>query len=145
MSALRHKGSCLCGAVQISAVIGEKSITACHCGQCRRWTGGGPYFSTSVSDARLEGEDHVAIYSASEWGERGYCRSCGTTLFWKMKGKPLNSLAAGLFDDQSALKVTGEIFTDRRACWHAEWPDASQSTEAQEIAKLDAVLKQASE
>ncbi|MEM7544904.1 MAG: GFA family protein [Pseudomonadota bacterium] len=137
----RKTGSCLCGLVRVEAVIDASSITACHCGQCRRWTGGGPYFSTGVSDVRIDGEDQIAIFAASEWGERGYCRSCGTTLFWRMKGKPLNNLAAGLFDDQSGLAVRQEIFVDRRPHWQSPWDGASQSTEAEEYAKLEAALK----
>lgn len=130
----RKSGACLCGAVQISAEIGPRNIAACHCGQCRTWTGGGPYFSTSVENVKIEGENHIGIYAASEWGERGFCKTCGTTLFWKMKGRPVHNLAAGLFHDQSDLAVTEEIFCDRRADWHVPWPDAKQSTEAQELA-----------
>jgi len=124
--------------VKVSAVIGARNIVACHCGQCRRWTGGGPYFSTDVTDVQIDGEAHVAIFAASAWGERGFCRNCGTTLFWKVKDGPVTNLAAGLFDDQAGLKVTEEIFVDCRAHWHSGWSDAAQSTEAEEIAKFEA-------
>ena len=134
----RKTGSCLCGAVRVSAEIGPRKVVACHCGQCRKWTGGGPYFSTSVINPVIEGEDSVGVYAASEWGERGFCKTCGATLFWKMKDKPVHNLAAGLFDDQSDLTVTEEIFCDRRADWHVSWPDAAQSTEAEEFAKFAA-------
>ncbi|MEO1613633.1 MAG: GFA family protein [Pseudomonadota bacterium] len=76
------------------------------------------------------------MFVASEWGERGFCKTCGTTLFWKMKGRPVHNLAAGLFDDQSDLAVTTEIFCDRRAEWQTPFPGAKQSTEAQEQALL---------
>ncbi|MEL6792155.1 MAG: GFA family protein [Pseudomonadota bacterium] len=132
----RQSGSCLCGAVRVSAEIGPRKIAACHCGQCRTWTGGGPYYSTSVVDPVIEGEEHIGIFVASEWGERGFCKTCGTTLFWKMKGRPVHNLAAGLFDDQSDLAVTTEIFCDRRAEWQTPFPGAKQSTEAQEQALL---------
>lgn len=141
MTGARATGACLCGAVRVDAVIGDALITACHCGQCRRWTGGGPYFSTAVTDARIEGEESVGLHRASDWGERGFCRHCGTTLFWKMKDRPIHNLAAGLFDDQSGLEVTQEIFADRRPHWHTGWPDAPQSTEADELAKLNAYLE----
>lgn len=141
MTALRKSGACLCGAVRVSAVLGARNIVACHCGQCRRWTGGGPYFSTDVADVEIDGEDHIAIFAASEWGERGFCRDCGTTLFWKMKNGPISNLAAGLFDDQSDLAVSEEIFADRRAPWHVSWDGAAQSTEAAELAKFAAATQ----
>ena len=37
---VKASGHCLCGAVKISASQASKSIGACHCGMCRRWTGG---------------------------------------------------------------------------------------------------------
>lgn len=135
------KGQCLCGAVQVSAKLkGAPGIQACHCGQCRRWTGGSPYLCVWVEGLSFEGEDNIARYHASDWGERGFCRTCGTTLFWAMQGKIPDSIAVGLLDDQSGLTVTEEIFTDRRAGWLPVWKGASQSTEAEQIEKFDAYM-----
>ena len=44
-------GRCLCGAVTVRAELKSPEIGACHCGQCQRWTGGGPYFAASVDGA----------------------------------------------------------------------------------------------
>ena len=84
------------------------------------------------------GEDRIAAYHASAWGERGFCAACGTTLFWKMQDKTARSIAVGTLDDQSGLAVTEEIFVDHRPSWLRPWPGAVQSTEAEEKAKLDA-------
>lgn len=135
----RRTGQCLCGAVKVSAVIGTH-LQACHCVQCQRWTGGGPYLAVPVSDLEVTGEDRIKAYHASEWGERAYCGTCGSTVFWKMQGKPARSMAVGLLDDQSGLCVTEEIFVDYRPVWLTPFEGASQSTEAEEKAKLDAYL-----
>lgn len=135
------QGQCLCGKVTMRGrPLGEAHVQACHCGQCRRWTGGSPFLCVPIEDVSIDGAEHIERYHASEWGERGFCRTCGTTLFWSMKGKAPNSIAVGLLEDQSGLRVTEEIFTDRRAPWQPAWDGASQSTEAQEFAKLNAYM-----
>lgn len=114
---------------------------ACHCEQCQRWAGGSPLFSVSAkSDVSVTGE--VATYRASTWGERAFCRICGTTLWWKMQGGAITGVAPGLFAGQDAFNtVSKEIFVDHRASWQAPVDGASQSTEAQEQAKLEAYLR----
>lgn len=78
-----HEGSCLCGAVRFEIHGDLKAPDACHCVQCRKWSG--HYFaSTDVPRAavRVEGEDAVAWYRSSEKVRRGFCSRCGSSLFW---------------------------------------------------------------
>lgn len=136
----RVTGKCLCGAVEISGDMAAPEIQACHCEQCQIWTGGSPYYVVRISDAQISGEDHIGHYHASEHGERGFCKTCGATLYWRMQGAPVTSMAAGLLAGRTGLRVTHEIFVDRRADWQPPFDGASQSTEAQEFAKLDEYL-----
>ena len=136
-----REGSCLCGAVRVRAALDGDGMGACHCTQCQRWTGGGPYLHVDVAEMRIDGKEAVRIYRASDWGERAFCGVCGSTLWWRMQGKPIASIAAGLLDDQSALTVGTEIFVDTRPGWLPPFEGASQSTEAEEQAKLAAFLE----
>lgn len=134
-------GQCLCGAVSITGTFSDQ-IGACHCRQCQQWTGGGPLLSVDVAgDVTVTGAENIRSYKASPWGERCSCATCGSTLWWKMADKDISSVTVGLFDDQSVFHVASEIFTDYRPGWLPHWPDASQSTEAQEHAKLAAYMK----
>ena len=54
-----------------------------------------------------------------------------------MQGEVPRTLAAGLLDDQSGMRVTEEIFVDYRPGWLPPFEGAAQSTEAQEMAKLE--------
>ncbi len=135
----QRAGGCLCGAVRIAAAA-DPAVQACHCVQCQRWTGGGPLLSVRVHDLQITGQDCIGTYHASTWGERAFCKICGSTLYWRMQGKPVAYVALGLFDDQSAFAVREEIFTDHRPGWLPPWAGASQSTEAEEIAKLKSHL-----
>lgn len=137
MSTNRRSGQCLCGAVKFSAEV-EGGVQACHCVQCQRWTGGGPLFVVRVHNLAIEGQNAIGAYHASHWGERATCKTCGSTLYWKMQGADPDFLAVGLLDDQSGLTVAEEIFVDYRPDWLPPFAGASQSTEAQEQAKLKA-------
>ncbi len=132
-------GQCLCGAVTFRGDVAP-GIQACHCVQCQRWTGGGPLMSVRVRDLEITGEDAIHAYRASDWGERAFCGTCGSTLYWRMQGRPIAYVAVGLLDDQSGLAVTEEIFVDHRPGWLKPWDGANQSTEAEEMAKLEEFL-----
>lgn len=141
MTNLQRSGGCLCGAVRFTCQLTSTGLQACHCVQCQRWTGGGPLFNVHVDMVDFEDDSAVGRYHASDWGERCFCTTCGSTLCWKMQDKPTRSLAVGLLDDQSGLTMTEEIFVDRRPDWLPKWTEAKQSTEAEEFAKLKDYLK----
>ncbi len=137
----KRDGACLCGAVRIAGDF-DDTLQACHCGMCQTWTGGGPLYAVRVKgDLQITGLEATQSYCASKWGERVFCGTCGANLWWKMQGKPVSFVAPGLFAGQGGLTLSEEIFVDHRAAWMAEAPGASQSTEADEKAKLEAYLK----
>ena len=99
-----HQGSCLCGAVRFSAHGPLRGVIYCHCSQCRKQTG--HYFAgTNVLTDHLSvtGQDHVTWYAASPDALRGFCRTCGSTLFWKAHNYPYTSILAGSFNGASGL------------------------------------------
>ena len=107
----QHGGSCLCGAVRFSARGKLREVIACHCWQCRKQTGL-YYAATNVRDADLavEGTDDVTWYRSSPEASRGFCRVCGSALFWKMEGYDYTSIMAGAFDQPTRLTMGYHIF-----------------------------------
>lgn len=106
-----HTGHCLCGAVRFRTVGKLRDVIACHCTQCRRQSGHF-YAATNVNDEGLtvEGGDNVTWYRASETASRGFCRTCGSALFWKADGLDYTSIMAGTFDQPTGLKIGVHIF-----------------------------------
>lgn len=106
-----NTGSCLCGAVRFRTRGTLREVVACHCSQCRKQTGL-YYAATNVSlDAfELDGEDNLTWYVASPYAKRGFCRTCGSALFWKAEGADHISIMAGSFDGQPGLKMAYHIF-----------------------------------
>lgn len=104
-------GKCLCGMVRFSTVGPVREIVYCHCSQCRRQTGL-YYAATNVPLDRItvSGSEAVSWYRASPDAERGFCRQCGSALFWRRGGDDYISVMAGAFDQPSSLRSGYHIY-----------------------------------
>ena len=104
-------GGCLCGAVRYAAEGPFRPIVMCHCTQCRRMTGH-VMAATAAKRAgfRLLAEDGLGWYEASAHARRGFCKRCGSTLFWEGDGHDCISIAAGTLDESSGLAIACHIF-----------------------------------
>jgi hypothetical protein len=113
------RGSCLCGAVRFS-VNGElEGGDACHCIQCRKHSG--HYFaSTDIPKAafKIDGEDQLAWYQSSDRVRRGFCRSCGSSLFWDPMASEKIAVAMGAFDDPTGTRLHMHIFTSEKGDYY---------------------------
>jgi hypothetical protein len=105
------KGSCLCGGVAFEITGPMRPVVACHCSQCRKQSGHFAAF-TACNDAHLQfdGKDTLAWYRASDSAQRGFCHVCGSLLFWKGDGRDYTSVAAGVLDGATGLKIEGHIY-----------------------------------
>lgn len=108
------EGKCLCGKVKVEITEAPKSFSACHCLSCRTWTGGvfmsidpGKYF-------KFSGEEFVGRFSSSAWAERGFCKECGSHLFFRMKKSDHYFFMLGLFGDQIAPVFEEQQYIDEK-------------------------------
>ncbi len=107
-------GKCLCGAVTFKADIATRNVDVCHCGMCRRWAGG-PFIGISHDgDVTFEGAENIGVYKSSEWGERAFCKVCGSALYWRLAASDHYSFSAGALEDQSQLTLAQQIFIDEK-------------------------------
>ena len=107
-------GKCLCGAVSIIAEEVKPQVGACHCGMCRKW-GGRPLLAVDCgSEVTISDEELVHRYQSSEWAERGFCKSCGTHLFYRLKPNNQYIVPVDLFDGLSKLEFDHQIFIDEK-------------------------------
>ena len=113
------KGSCLCGAVRFTVEGELPGPDACHCVQCRKHSG--HYFaSTDVPKAALtvEGEDELAWYHSSERVRRGFCRVCGSSLFWDPVQSEKIAVAMGAFDEPTGTRLHMHIFVAQKGDYY---------------------------
>jgi hypothetical protein len=114
-----RSGGCLCGAVRFEAVLTSLEFGACHCEMCRRWTGSALLGITMPEgNVTWHGAQHIAKAQTSSWAERGWCRDCGSNLYFKVTAdtpyKGDIELPIGLLDDASGLTMTNEIYIDHK-------------------------------
>jgi hypothetical protein len=117
-----HKGSCLCGAVTFEVCGDLGPVEACHCEGCRKWTGHA-LFSTEVPRAALtlHGEEDVAWYASSEKVRRGFCRLCGSSLFFDPIDREKHAwigIAMGAFEKPTGTKMGLHIFTAEKGDYY---------------------------
>jgi hypothetical protein len=123
------EGGCLCGGVRFSAKPPTLFCCHCHCAWCRKAHGAAFVTWFGVRDEAFSltrGAETVRWYRSSEKSERGFCPTCGTTMFFRStlaQGEMHIALACadGPIDRAPHLHV----FFEARAPWvttHDELP-----------------------
>ncbi len=130
-----RRGHCLCGGVTITARQAASDVGACHCKMCRRW-GGGPFMEIDCgADVEFEGEEKIAVFDSSQWAERGFCRNCGTHLFYRIKSSRQHMVPVGLFEDEAGLAFKGQVFIDEKPGYYA-FANETQNLTGEELFKM---------
>lgn len=115
------KGSCLCGGVAYRVDGPVQDASHCYCTMCRKQHGAaaGSYANVANADFAIErGADLVTEYASSAAGRRGFCRVCGSTLYWRSLAQPDDmSVTLGTLDPGYDGPVQREIYTDTKPAW----------------------------
>ena len=107
MTRAKTTGGCLCGAVRYEIEGPLPSPSACHCTQCRRQHGALGIYTLAPADRyKIKGKRHVAWYESSPGTKRGFCRICGSKLFWERAG---SDQLEEPFEPRRAWRGTGPL------------------------------------
>jgi hypothetical protein len=99
-------GGCQCGAVRFRVQKLRSNPHVCYCRMCQKATGN--------LFAALVGVKHPDLswtrgtpseFSSSDQAARGYCRDCGTSLYYRSIGGPHVSLSIGSFDEPHRIPL----------------------------------------
>lgn len=108
------KGRCMCGAVHFVAKKASDRVGACHCGMCRRWTGGPLLAVDCGDDVTFDGKDNISVYDSSSWAERGFCKKCGSHLYYRLKQHNQYIIPVGALDNPGAMVFDHQIFIEEK-------------------------------
>lgn len=109
-------GGCQCGAVRYSVGGPLRDVVNCHCGMCRREHGAfGPYSKAKKVNITVTKDDGLAWYQSSDIARRGFCRLCGSSLFWEPFEFDATGIVAGSLDGPTGLKTMGHIFVAEKS------------------------------
>ncbi|MBL4851705.1 MAG: GFA family protein [Gammaproteobacteria bacterium] len=127
-------GQCLCGAVTVKVASAETKLGACHCNMCRRWAGGLLLAIDCGTQVSFNGEDNISVYDSSEWAERGFCKQCGSNLFYRLKDNQQYMMPPGLFDGFDSLTFDHQIFIEEKPDYYDFANDTHNMTGAEVFA-----------
>jgi hypothetical protein len=115
-----QEGGCLCGAVRFRVTGRLRDVTNCHCGMCRKWHGHvGAYTAASREAFSYVGDGRPRWYQSSSFGRRGFCATCGSSLFWENPDEPHIGIAAGSLDGATGLSTVKHIHVEDRGDYYA--------------------------
>ncbi len=111
--------SCLCKAVTITVKGDLPAPNACHCTMCRQQSGH-HWASTEVKtkDMTVQGAENVNWYQASERVRRGFCKTCGSFLFFDALFQDWTAISMGAFPNPTGVHLTHHIYTDDKGDYY---------------------------
>lgn len=140
---MSRTGSCLCGAVRYTIDKEVSETGACHCGMCRKFSGG-VYLGVEVppESLQVDGADGLGVYTSSPWAERAFCKTCGSSLWYRVTAPgPMHGtyhIGLGTLDSADGIALTGEIFIDRKPDGYSFAEKTKTMTEAEVMAMFAA-------
>lgn len=121
-------GQCACGAVRYRVSGPLREVWNCHCPRCRRVTG---HFLAGTAarpdQVSMDGEDSVRWWSPDGTVAYGFCRTCGSTLYWRDHSRPDHLvIAAGTLDVPTGLVTTTAWWCAQVSDYHQRQPGLAE-------------------
>jgi len=131
-------GRCLCGGVRFTVTGLQDTVSVCHCAMCRRWSGGPMMAFNQTGGVAFQADQTLTWYRSSEWAERGFCSTCGASLFYRLVAQPAYVVpAAGAMDDPAVFTgIEQHIFVDEKPAFYDFADTSPRKTGAQVIAEF---------
>jgi hypothetical protein len=111
----QYSGGCQCGAVRFHATELRDNPHICHCRMCQKAVGNLFAALIGVRHEHLTWTRGTpATFQSSEHVARGYCRDCGTPLFYQYKSGEHVSLSIGAFDEPHRIPILYQMGLEGR-------------------------------
>ena len=121
-------GGCVCGAVRYQVNGPLRPVIACHCEQCRRFSG---HFVAATATRKQHfqwlQDSGLKWYSYLSGYRQGFCAVCGSSLFFEDENGERISIAAGSLDEPQGLVIAAHIFAAEQGDYYALCEDVPVS------------------
>jgi hypothetical protein len=134
----RHTGGCQCGAVRYALYADPTNPHVCHCRMCQKAFGNyfAPLAGVPPSDfAWVRGTP--GVFKSSEAAERGFCRDCGTPLFFRYVGRNRISISLGSLDHPLRVPPAKQYGIESRVPFVATLANLPATRTEDEVAAQD--------
>ena len=114
-------GGCQCGAVRYGLTETPVNACICHCRMCQKQFGNAFGAFCDVAPDRF----HITRgtpgwFASSDEALRGFCRDCGTPLFYRFNGTGRIAVSIGSLDRHSEMRPTFQYGIEAREPWFAD-------------------------
>lgn len=112
----KYTGSCQCKAINFTTTIDDQSLHyhVCHCSICRKISGG-PLMSVPVgTQVAFNDWKNISVFASSDWANRGFCKKCGTAVYYRLKEPDAYYIPVWLFEQSQNFSFDLQIFTDHK-------------------------------
>jgi hypothetical protein len=90
------------------------------------------------SKVQFDNTDDISVFSSSDWAERGFCRTCGSHLFYRLKKEGHYWVPVGLLDEKEPLVLDQQIFIDEKPSFYSFANETKNLTGAEVFAQYAA-------
>ena len=111
-------GGCQCGAVRYELSVPPSGTHFCHCRMCQRAVGNVFAGLTGVYKNQLKWtKGQPAFYQSSSVAKRGFCRDCGTPLYFGYDKGEWNCVTIGSLDHPEDLQLEQHYGVESKLPW----------------------------
>ncbi|MBP3127240.1 GFA family protein [Thalassospira sp. ER-Se-21-Dark] len=136
-----YRGGCHCGDVRYEVHGPIDDAVMCHCELCRKLHGHvSSYARFDRHHLKLAKGDGLRWYRMSDKTDRGFCKECGTALFWRPVRNDNMALMPGTLDDTKGMTTVGQIYCADKGDYYPldpAIPQHDQSDKAENAAVAD--------
>ncbi len=115
------EGSCLCGQVRFVAEFPSKWCAHCHCSMCRKSHGAGYVTWVGFEQDQVtftRGQEQLGWYESSADAQRGFCRNCGSSMFFRSQRWPGElHIAVACLNGDLDRQPQANVFFDNHVDW----------------------------
>ena len=114
-------GGCQCGAERYALDETPANACICHCRMCQKQFGSilGAFADVGPDSFRLT-RGEPGWFQSSDEAMRGFCRDCGTPLFYRFLSTPRIAVSIGSLDRHSEVRPLAQFGIEGREPWFAE-------------------------
>ena len=113
MTAREMTGGCQCGRIRYAAAVEGDEAYLCHCGMCRRATGGVAAAFANVARSAVRWSAEPDWFDSSPIAGRPFCAACGTPLGFAYRDGDRIDLTIGSFDEPGFFRPTSQFAIER--------------------------------
>jgi hypothetical protein len=135
------RGCCLCGEIEFEILGRLPKLYQCHCGLCRKQSGGASNAATVVDAhqmSSIKGAEVIRTWRKNTGFRSDFCVNCGSPVPNPLGDKPYYWIPAGLLDGPLESTVAAHFHVGSKAEWE---PIPGQGAICAELPDLNEVLE----